>query len=120
MPEVKEERYIRLRDGTIYGYTPLLAKRRDAVIVDDYAAAQWYRSQGITNELTEKYPNAPAARLSARAEEQTVARTFINQRAIAAKVEEEQKQTERRAKLQKLKANLKAAEEGGSDGKDGS
>lgn len=56
-PETDPTRFIRLQDGTIYGYTSLLAKRRDATIVDGYAAAQWFKSQGVENEVTRAYPD---------------------------------------------------------------
>jgi hypothetical protein len=61
MPELREpdtdpNRFIRLQDGTIYGYTSLLAKRRDATIVDGYTAAQWFRSQGVENDVTRAFP----------------------------------------------------------------
>jgi len=56
-PEVDPTRFIRLPDGTIYGYTSLLAKRRDATIVDGYSAAQWFKSQGVENEVTRAYPD---------------------------------------------------------------
>jgi hypothetical protein len=52
------EKYIRLGENDVYGYTELLATRRDATIIDGYAAAQLLRRQGITNELTERYPDA--------------------------------------------------------------
>lgn len=60
MPELRTvetdpERFIRLPDGTIYGYTSMLAKRRDATIVDGYAAAQWFKSQGVENEVTRRF-----------------------------------------------------------------
>ena len=56
-PETDPTRFIRLPDGTIYGYTSLLAKRRDATIVDGYTAAQWFKSQGVDNEVTRAFPD---------------------------------------------------------------
>lgn len=53
---MEEERYIRLKDGDIYGYTEILARRKDAVIVDAYAAAQGFRAMGVSNELTARFP----------------------------------------------------------------
>lgn len=56
-PETDPTRFIRLPDGTIYGYTSLLAKRRDVTIVDGYAAAQWFKSQGVENDVTREFPD---------------------------------------------------------------
>lgn len=56
-PEADPTRFIRLPDGTIYGYTSLLAKRRDATIVDGYTAAQWFKSQGVENDVTRAFPD---------------------------------------------------------------
>jgi len=59
-PETDATRFIRLSDGTIYGYTSLLAKRKDATIVDGYTAAQWFKSQGVENEVTRAFPETAA------------------------------------------------------------
>lgn len=52
------ERYLRLGENDVYGYSELLATRRDAAVIDGYTAAQLLRRQGITNEITERYPDA--------------------------------------------------------------
>jgi hypothetical protein len=51
-----EERFLRMKSGAVYRYSPALAKRRDAVLVDGFAAARHYRSIGVKNDITEKYP----------------------------------------------------------------
>ncbi len=51
-----EERFLKMKTGAVYRYSAMLAKRRDAVIVDGYAAAEYFRSIGSENEITKKFP----------------------------------------------------------------
>lgn len=52
----ENERFLRVKSGAVYRYSEALAKRRDALLVDGHAAADYYRSIGVKNDITEKYP----------------------------------------------------------------
>jgi ABC-type amino acid transport substrate-binding protein len=95
-------RYIRLTDGSIYGYTDLLATRRDATIVDEYTAAQYMRAQGLDNDLTRKYPNT--AELGAEMMEAIPAPTasLLREERIKAKLENDADRAEKQARIKKL------------------
>ena len=42
-----EDKFIRVKSGSIYRWTEMLMKRRDAVEVDGHTAAKYFRDQGI-------------------------------------------------------------------------
>ena len=56
-----EDKFIRVKSGSIYRWTEMLMKRRDAVEVDGHTAAKYFRDQGIENDITAKYPLATQA-----------------------------------------------------------
>jgi hypothetical protein len=111
MPELRQvdtdpDRFIRLRDGTIYGYTSMLAKRRDATIVDGYTAAQWFKSQGVENEITARFDVTaaldprPPARPAPRKASEKPNRNVVKEEQKAAR---EAKLAERAMKLRRMK-----------------
>lgn len=97
--DVIEDRFIRLSDGTIYGYSELLAKRKDAMIVDGYTAAMWFKNQGIENEVTEKYPHAAASTLVT---EPTRPANMMAQRHAARLRQQEELYEKRKARAEKI------------------
>lgn len=50
------EKFIRVKSGAVYRWTPLMAKRRDAILVGPQEMADWHRSIGTESEYTKKYP----------------------------------------------------------------
>lgn len=50
------KKFIRVKSGAVYRWTPMLAKRKDAIIVGPQEYADWTRAQGAENEFTKKYP----------------------------------------------------------------
>lgn len=51
-----EEKFIRVPSGAIYRWSTKLARRKDGVVVDGHAAADYFRSRGVKNDITERYP----------------------------------------------------------------
>ena len=111
MPELREPdtdptRFIRLQDGTIYGYTSLLAKRRDATIVDGYTAAQWFKTQGVENEVTRAFPDTAPLEVKQAARRVLPASAKPNRNVVKA----QQKQV-RAAKLEERAMKLRRMKE---------
>ena len=52
----QEERFLKMKSGAVYRYTEALAKRKDAMLVDGFAAAEYYRKLGVENDITQAYP----------------------------------------------------------------
>lgn len=50
------KRFVRLASGAVYAWTEMLAKMRNATEVTAQVAADYYRTLGADNELTQKYP----------------------------------------------------------------
>ena len=108
MPELRKvetdpDRFIRLSDGTIYGYTSMLAKRRDATIVDGYTAAQWFKAQGVENEVTRRFDvTAPLDARPARVMTRVIKpnRNLVKEEQRLAR---EKKLEERAVKLRRMK-----------------
>lgn len=76
-----KERFLRLKSGAVYHYTDTLAKRKDAIVIDGPAAAEYFRGINSENAITKKYPardidagvpkrKAPASRGKKRSESQ--------------------------------------------------
>lgn len=57
-----EEKFIRVSNGCVYRYAPMLMKRRDAQVVNGQTAADYFRSIGVSNDITEKYPPSELTR----------------------------------------------------------
>jgi hypothetical protein len=53
------ERFLKMKSGSVYRWSPTLAKRKDSMVVDGYAAAAFFRSIGVSNDITEKYAARP-------------------------------------------------------------
>ena len=56
------EKFIRVSNGVVYRYSEKLMKRRDALVVDGQAAADYFRSIGVENDITKKYPESELTR----------------------------------------------------------
>lgn len=104
-PETDPTRFIRIADGTVYGYTSLLAKRRDATIVDGYTAAQWFKSQGVENDVTRAYPDTAPLDVKKAARVYLPASSKPNRNVVKAqqKRARAEKLEERAVKLRRMK-----------------
>jgi hypothetical protein len=49
-------KYLQLRTGVIFHYSESLAKGKGVFEVSRQVAADWFREQGVTNDLTNAYP----------------------------------------------------------------
>ena len=62
-------RYLQLRTGVIFHYSESLAKGKGTFEVSAQVAADWFRGEGVENDLTRAYP--PIAEILATASEET-------------------------------------------------
>lgn len=107
MAIAEPDRFVRLADGTIYGYSEMLARKKGASVVDGYVAATYFRSVGVENDITKRYPSTLPVTRRPVAQPQLASKQQ-NRNAMKAEREERrtQKLAERAEKLKRLNGEL--------------